>query len=268
MSWIIGVGGFYQPVVYGDTGHRIRQHALNRTRAVRHGLQPKVVVVPTASLHWAEYTEKQCAQRLRDLSDSLRLHGVAVEFFDPERAGMKPDACREKLVGFDMVVLPGGNTAAQVSVWQRIGFDVALRLALDAQDIVVFGGSAGMAFAYDEMLTDSAGQAADLQGIQGLGWIEGSVCPHYEVARRHSPDYPNSYPNMLERGEIRSAGIAVDSDAAVEYATLPGKRPQLVAAYALRPGAGVRHVVLKDGKAVHAPLEPAVAPLFAGDQAS
>ncbi|MEJ2677186.1 MAG: Type 1 glutamine amidotransferase-like domain-containing protein [Acidihalobacter sp.] len=247
MSWIIGVGGFYQPVVYGDTGHRIRQHALNRTRAVRHGLQPKVVVVPTASLHWAEYTEKQCAQRLRDLSDSLRLHGVAIEFFDPERAGMKPDACREKLVGFDMVVLPGGNTAAQVSVWKRVGFDVALRLALDAQDIVVFGGSAGMAFAYDEMLTDSAGQAADLQGIQGLGWIEGSVCPHYEVARRHSPDYP---------------------DAAVEYATQPERRPQLVAAYALRPGAGVRHVALKDGKAVHAPLEPAVAPLFAGDQAS
>jgi peptidase E len=65
-----------------------------------------------------------------------------------------------------------------LAVWRVHGFDRILREAWEA-GIVLFGWSAGMICWFEAGVTDSFGP--QLAGMRdGLGFLPGSACPHYD----------------------------------------------------------------------------------------
>jgi len=179
MRTIIGVGGFPN----GPTFEYVLAHARGK----------RVLVDRTASPEWA--------------SEPLGLPG---ELTDLSFYPWPPDDLRELALGHDVILVCGGNTANMLAVWRVHGFDRILREAWEA-GIVLTGWSAGMICWFEAGVTDSFGP--QLEGMRdGLGFLPGSACPHYDGEERRRPVYRE----LVARGF--PPGIALDDDAAALYA--------------------------------------------------
>jgi dipeptidase E len=122
-----------------------------------------------------------------------------------------PDAAswRPRLLQQDAICVSGGNTANALAVWRTHGMDVALREAWEG-GIVLFGGSAGMICWFECSVTDSFGPA--LAGLHdGLGFLPGSACPHYDGEERRRPVYRQLVASGFP------AGFAVDEFAGLHF---------------------------------------------------
>jgi peptidase E len=98
-----------------------------------------------------------------------------------------PDDLRELALSQDAICVCGGNTANMLAVWRVHGFDRILREAWEA-GIVLFGWSAGMICWFAAGVTDSFGP--QLEGMRdGLGFLPGSACPHYDGEDLRRPVY-------------------------------------------------------------------------------
>ena len=114
------------------------------------------------------------------------------------------------LLDQDVIYVGGGNTAAMLAVWRQHGVDAILNEAW-LQGIVLCGSSAGANCWYEASTTDSWG--LPLQPLtDGLGFISGSFCPHYdaEATRR------GMYQLAVSEGALPT-GIAADNCVAVHY---------------------------------------------------
>ena len=120
-----------------------------------------------------------------------------------------PDGLRELALGSDVILVCGGNTANMLAVWRLHGFDRILREAWEA-GIVLCGWSAGMICWFEAGVTDSFGP--QLAGMRdGLGFLPGSACPHYDGEERRRPVYSELVANGFP------PGIALDDAAAAHY---------------------------------------------------
>ena len=120
-----------------------------------------------------------------------------------------PDNLRELALGSDVMLVCGGNTANMLAVWRVHGFDGILREAWDA-GVLLAGWSAGMICWFEAGVTDSFGP--QLEGMRdGLGFLPGSACPHYDGEERRRPVYTELAANGFP------AGIALDDGAAAHY---------------------------------------------------
>ena len=82
----------------------------------------------------------------------------------------------------------GGNTANMLAVWRVHGFDAILREAWEARRRCSRGWSAGMICWFEAGVTDSFGP--QLEGMRdGLGFLPGSACPHYDGEELRRPVY-------------------------------------------------------------------------------
>jgi peptidase E len=87
----------------------------------------------------------------------------------------------------DAIWVSGGNTANALAIWRLHGVDHALRAAWEA-GVVLGGSSAGMICWFEASITDSFGPSlAPL--YDGLGFLPGSACPHYDGEERRKPVY-------------------------------------------------------------------------------
>ena len=121
-----------------------------------------------------------------------------------------PANLRELALGHDAIFVCGGNTANMLAVWRVHGFDRILREAWE-QGVVLFGSSAGMICWFEAGVTDSFGP--QLEGMRdGLGFLPGSACPHYDGEERRRPVY-----TRLVRDGF-PPGIALDDAAAARFA--------------------------------------------------
>ncbi len=103
----------------------------------------------------------------------------------------------------------GGNTANMLAVWRVHGFDRILREAWEA-GVVLAGWSAGLICWYEACITDSFGP--QLAGLKdGLGFLPGSACPHYDTEVERRPVYTELVANGFP------AGIALDDAAGAHY---------------------------------------------------
>ncbi len=94
---------------------------------------------------------------------------------------------REFLLSQDVIYAGGGNTANMLAVWRVHGVDKILHEAYEA-GIVLCGTSAGSLCWFECGVTDSFG--LDLAPLyDGLGFIEGSNCPHYDSEGLRQPQY-------------------------------------------------------------------------------
>jgi len=135
-----------------------------------------------------------------------------------------PEELRELVLAHDVVYVSGGNTANALAIWRVHGFDLILREAWEAGKLLC-GWSAGMICWFEAGVTDSFGPA--LAGMRdGLGFLPGSACPHYDGEARRRPVYAT-----LVRDGF-PPGIACEDAAAVLY-----EGTELVEVVAREPGA-------------------------------
>ncbi len=185
---IFAIGG-------GATPEPVREYLLSLT-----GKEcPRVLLVTTAG-------REDPAQALR-LYDAYagRADVSRVEFFP-----WPPDDLRGHTLGHDLIVVGGGNTANALAIWRAHGFDEILRAAYE-QGIVLAGSSAGMICWFEAGVTDSFGPSLAVFR-DGLGFLPGSACPHYddEVLRRPT------YRRLVDNGEL-PPGYAADAGVGLRF---------------------------------------------------
>ncbi|MFI5266332.1 MAG: Type 1 glutamine amidotransferase-like domain-containing protein [Chloroflexota bacterium] len=141
----------------------------------------------------------------------------------------------------DVIYVGGGNTANMLAVWRIQGVDKLLRQAWD-NGTVLCGASAGSICWFEGGITDSFGlQLAELH--DGLGFLSGSNCPHYDSEALRRPAYTQAVANSFLPGLAAEDAVAfhfVDRDLAETVS-------------ARRNARGFR-VEARDGQAVETPL--------------
>jgi len=155
-----------------------------------------------------------------------------------------PDGLRELALAQDAIFVGGGNTANMLAVWRVHGFDRMLREAWES-GVVLFGWSAGMICWFEAGVTDSFG--AQLEGMRdGLGFLAGSACPHYDGEERRRPRYRE----LVDAGFPE--GVAADDGVGLHYVG-----GELREAVTVRPGANAYRVARAGEAKVGARLIPA-----------
>jgi dipeptidase E len=143
---------------------------------------------------------------------------------------------RALLLGQDVVYVGGGNTAAMLAIWRQHGVDVILREAWQ-QGVLLCGVSAGGNCWFEACSTDSFG--LDLDALNdGLGFLPGSFCPHYDGEERRRPTLRD-----FITGDRLPAGWAADNHVALRF-----EGTELVEAVGSKPSAkGYRVARATDG---------------------
>jgi peptidase E len=120
-----------------------------------------------------------------------------------------PADLRALALAHDVIMVAGGSTANLLAVWRVHGFDRVLREAWES-GVVLTGWSAGMICWFEAGVTDSFGP--ELAGLRdGLGFLPGSACPHYDSEGLRRPVY-----QQLVRDSF-PPGIALDDPAGAHY---------------------------------------------------
>jgi peptidase E len=162
---VVAVGG-------GGFGSVLDEFVLGLTGQER----PRICFVPTASGEERDYV----------VSFYEAFAGRAVPSHVTFFPWPRPDL-REHVLAQDAIFVGGGNTANMLAIWRVHGFDAILREAWE-QGIVLAGQSAGAICWFEAGVTDSFGP--QLEGMRdGLGFLPGSACPHYDGEERRRPVY-------------------------------------------------------------------------------
>ena len=150
---------------------------------------------------------------------------------------------RGMLLDQDIVYVGGGNTVNLLAVWRAHGVDVAMRDAWE-HGVILTGGSAGSLCWFECGTTDSY-DLDELKPLEdGLGFLKGSHCPHYDGEPGRRP----LYQSLIASGF--PSGIGIDDDAAVRYDGI-----EVAEVVSARAGATAYRVENIDGKVVETPLE-------------
>ncbi len=220
----MGGGGFATE----DPG--LDRYVLNLVDAAR----PKICFVPTAC-----GDDPAAIRRFFDAFPSRSFEPSHLDLFERRVADVGAFLGEQ-----DVIYVGGGNTAGMLAVWRVHGVDAALRRAWEA-GVVCCGVSAGANCWFEASTTDSflVGRSDPL--LDGLGFVPGSFCPHYDGEPSRRP----SYLRLVADAGL-PPGYAADDHAAVH---LVGT--EVHAAVAARDGAGVYRVEPgPDGTAVEHPL--------------
>ena len=188
---ILALGGLGED---DDSAGRLVRFALGLTGKER----PRVCLVPTATNELPEYTVR-FYENLSGVADCSH-----VSFFPWPRADL-----REHVLAQDAIFVSGGNTANLLAIWRAHGFDEIIREAWE-QGIVLAGSSAGMICWFEAGVTDSFGP--QLEGMRdGLGFLPGSACPHYDGEEQRRPVYTRLVASGFP------AGMAADDAVGLHY---------------------------------------------------
>jgi dipeptidase E len=141
---------------------------------------------------------------------------------------------RDFVLDQDVIYVGGGNTANLLAIWRLHGLDAILREALD-RGAVLCGISAGMNCWFEASTTDSFGPAiAPLH--DGLGFVPGSACPHYDGEPQRRPVYRALVDDGFPAGHAADDGAALRFSAEGELVEAVASRPH-ARAYRVEPGA-------------------------------
>lgn len=152
----------------------------------------------------------------------------------------------EVLSETDVAYVAGGNTANLLVVWRLHGLDLLLGQRAEAGDLVVCGPSAGGLCWFECGVTDSF--TPELGPLHdGLGWLAGSFCPHYDEEPRRRPVYTE----LVRTGRL-TPGLAADGGAAAHFTD--GVLQRIVTE---RDGSTVHAVTVRDGELVETPMNAA-----------
>ncbi len=141
----------------------------------------------------------------------------------------------ETLMSMDAIFVGGGNTLNMLAIWKAHGIDVSLRKAYDS-GVLMSGGSAGSLCWFQNGTTDS--RPIELSKIEGIGWIKGSHCPHFDGEEFRRP----LYHSLIKKGEL-DPGYACDNLAGIYF-----ENEKFVKSVALNDKSKSYYVSIIDGK--------------------
>jgi peptidase E len=118
-----------------------------------------------------------------------------------------PEDIRELALSHDAILVCGGNTANMLAVWRVHGFDRILREAWES-GIVLSGNSAGMICWFEAAVTDSFGPSLATMS-DGLGFLPGSACPHYDDEELRRPLYRRAVDDGFPPGYAADSGVGL-----------------------------------------------------------
>jgi len=191
--------------------------------------RPRVLLIPTASAESADYV--------------VRFHETYGRRAEPSHLslfGIPPRDIRSIVLDQDAIFVGGGNTANMLAIWRVHGVDRFLREAWEA-GVVLAGVSAGSICWFEAGVTDSFRE--ELDGLECLGLLPGSNCPHYDGEETRRPAYHRLV------GEGFPAGWAAD-----DFVGLHFRGTELVEAVSSRTGAGAYRVERANGDVREEPL--------------
>jgi peptidase E len=105
----------------------------------------------------------------------------------------------------DIIYVGGGNTVNMLAIWRIHGVDTALRAAWEA-GVVLCGSSAGSICWFEASITDSFGPQLSALN-DGLGFLAGSNCPHYDSEARRRPVYTQAVAAGFPAGYAAEDGV-------------------------------------------------------------
>jgi dipeptidase E len=191
--------------------------------------KPNICFIPTASGDAETYIE--LFYKAFETENCVPAH---LSLFSP------PQDLEEFVKKQDIFYVGGGNTKNLLALWKEWGLDELLKKAYEEGKILA-GLSAGSLCWFEEGVTDSFGP---LRGLQCLGFLQGSHCPHYDGEENRRPAY-----HRLIKDGLKS-GYAADDGAALHYIN-----EKLHKAVSSREKAKAYHVQLRNGKVVETVLE-------------
>lgn len=163
--------------------------------------RPRICFVPTASGDAGDYIERFCKA-----FPATRAQASVLELF--HRTVEDLDAF---LLEQDAIYVGGGNTANLLAVWRVHGLDRALRRAWE-RGVILCGLSAGGLCWFAEGITDSFSLRHLAPLHDGLAFLPGSFCPHYDADSLRRP----AYEQAVARGELQP-GYAADDGVALHF---------------------------------------------------
>ena len=184
------------------------------------GRRPSVCFVPTASGDADSYIG-----RFFEAFPASRATASVLTLFNREVADL-----RAFVLSQDVMYVGGGNTANLLAVWRTHGLDKVLAEALH-EGVVLAGVSAGMNCWFESSVTDSFDTNASAPLHDGLGFLSGSACPHYDGESHRRPAYLSLVGSELPDGYAACDGVG-----------LLFRDGRLSAAVASRPVAGAFYV--------------------------
>jgi dipeptidase E len=184
--------------------------------------RPRVLLLPTASAESEAYVVRFYEAFAR------RAEASHLSLF-----GIPPADIRSVLLDQDAIFVGGGNTANMLAIWRVHGVDRFLREAWEA-GAVLAGVSAGSICWFDAGVTDSFRE--ELDGLDCLGFLPGSNCPHYDGEETRRP----AYHRLVAEGF--RPGFAAD-----DFVGLRFSGTELAEVVTSRPDAAAYRVELVDG---------------------
>jgi dipeptidase E len=184
--------------------------------------RPRVLLLPTASAESEAYVVRFYETFAR------RAEASHLSLFD-----IPPPDIRSIVLDQDAIFVGGGNTANMLAIWRVHGVDGFLREAWEA-GVVLAGVSAGSICWFEAGVTDSFRE--ELDGLDCLGFLPGSNCPHYDGEETRRP----AYHRLVAEGF--RPGLAAD-----DFVGLRFSGTELAEVVASRPDAAAYRVALVDG---------------------
>ena len=195
--------------------------------------RPRVCLIPSAagdSMAWLD--------RFYDVFTEDRCEPTHLALFSRSVSDLY-----EFLSGQDVIYASGGNTVNLLAIWRAQGLAEVLPRVL-AQGTIACGVSAGALCWFERGITDSYGPG--LNPLEnGLGFLSGSFCPHYDS----DPRRPFSYPEYVRKTGV--AGTAVDDGVALHY--VDGQLRRIVSS---RPAARAWRMTPEAGEVRVEPVQP------------
>mmetsp|Transcript_21421 Transcript_21421/g.32370 ORF Transcript_21421/g.32370 Transcript_21421/m.32370 type:complete len:364 (-) Transcript_21421:593-1684(-) len=165
--------------------------------------------------------------------------GCRVQYLDIAKSAPSESTMRDMVENSHVIIVSGGNTLYAVDRWKQVGLDILLRQAMH-RGVVLTGGSAGVICWFDGGHSDSmdpdtfrSTKEAHLNGqderislgdkiknweyirIDGLRFLPGLVCPHYDKVQSNGVLRAFDFDNLLQKHDTE-IGIGIDHWAALE----------------------------------------------------
>ncbi|MBP6103495.1 MAG: peptidase E [Gammaproteobacteria bacterium] len=192
MAQIIAIGGAGFGTLEND--YKMERYLIAQTGKTN----PKVCFLGQASAESPAY-----ARLFHRTFKALETHPSTISLF-----GRVTPHWKTQVLEQDLIFVGGGNTRSMLALWREWGMDQILKEAYD-KGIVLCGSSAGAICWFEACVTDSVWP---LGTLKGLGFLQGSCCPHYDSEPERRP----TYLQKVQSGEI-IPGIALEDYTAAHF---------------------------------------------------